>query len=99
MLADVKQVLERELNSTLKTFAEWHTLSSKVMASVVAHAVGLLKSHMPDLNQELLYEDYQCEYDAERDALVDGAYDAAQHFVSAYDFSMISNQGSLDDQP
>jgi predicted phage tail protein len=82
MLADVKQVLERELNSTLKTFAEWHTLSSKVMASVVAHAVGLLKSHMPDLNQELLYEDYQCEYDAERDARTMQLSTSCRHMTS-----------------
>jgi hypothetical protein len=31
------------------------------MASVMAHAVGLLKSHMPDLDPGLLRVDYRCE--------------------------------------
>lgn len=45
----------------------------------MAHVVGLLKSHVPDLDSELLCEDYRCNTDAERDALVDGAFDATQH--------------------
>jgi hypothetical protein len=75
------------------------TSLSEVMASAVAHAVGLLKSHVPNLDPELLREGYQCETDAEWDVLVDGTFDAAQHFISAYDFSVISDQGRPGDQP
>jgi hypothetical protein len=50
-LADEKQVLEQKLNPARKTFAEWDTSSSKVMASAVAQVVGLLTSHAANLNQ------------------------------------------------
>jgi chromosome segregation ATPase len=51
-LADEKQALEQELNSARKTFAERDTSLSEVMASAVAHVIGLLKSHVPDLDPE-----------------------------------------------
>jgi hypothetical protein len=89
MLADEKLALERELSSIRKMFTEWDTSSSKVMVSAVAHAAGLLKSHMPGLDLELLHEDYRCESDA---------FDAAQHFLSSYGFSMIGDQSSPSDQ-
>jgi uncharacterized protein (DUF3084 family) len=57
-LAEEKRILERELSSTQKMFAERDTSSSKVIASAVAHAVAVLKSHVPDLDLELLHEDY-----------------------------------------
>jgi hypothetical protein len=72
MLADEKQSLERELNSARKTFVDRDTSSSKVMALTMAHMVDQLKSHVPDLDPELFREDYECESDAKRDALVDG---------------------------
>jgi hypothetical protein len=78
-------------------FDERNTSSSEVMASVVAHVVGLLKSHVANLNLELLREDYRCESDAERNVFMDDAYDAAHHFVSSYDFSVISGQSSPGD--
>jgi hypothetical protein len=80
-------------------FAEWDYSSSEVIASSVAHAVALLKSHIPDLDPELLCKDYRCETDAERDALIDGSFDAAQHFVSEYDFSVANDQDSPGAQP
>jgi hypothetical protein len=39
------------------------------------------------------------ETDVERDALVDGAFDAAQYFISEYDFSVANDQGSPGAQP
>jgi hypothetical protein len=97
-LANEKQALERELNSARKTFIERDTSSSKVMVSAVVHTVGLLKSQVPDMDLELLRGDYQCKSDAERDALMDGAYDVTQHFVSSFDFSVIGDQSYSDRQ-
>jgi hypothetical protein len=93
-LADEKQVPEQELSSTQNMFTERDTSSSKLMASAVAQTAGLLKSHVPYLEPELHHEDYRCETNAKQDALIDGAFDAAQHFVSEYDFSVINDQGS-----
>jgi hypothetical protein len=93
-LAEQKWVLEQELSSTRKMFAECDT-SSEVIASAVAHIVALLKSHAPDLDPEILHKEYQCKTDANRDALIEGAFYAAQHFVSEYDFSMANDQDSL----
>jgi uncharacterized protein (DUF3084 family) len=68
-LAEEKQILEQELKSTRKMFAEWDFSSSKVISSAVAHAVALLKSYTSDLDLELFCKEYQCKDDAERDAL------------------------------
>jgi hypothetical protein len=69
------------------------------MASVVVQTVGLLKSHVLDLDSELLREDYQCETDVEQEVLIYDAFDAPQQFMSAYDFLVINDQGSPSDQP
>jgi hypothetical protein len=57
-LANEKCVLEQELSSTRKMFVERDTSSSKGMALAMAHSVGLLRSHVPDLDPKLLHEDY-----------------------------------------
>jgi hypothetical protein len=51
----------------------------------VANAVALLKSHLPDLDVELLCKDFAVD-EAEREALTSGAYDVAHEFASSYDF-------------
>jgi hypothetical protein len=98
MLADEKQALEQDRSSVQKMFTERDTSSSEVMALAVAHTVGLLKSYVPDLDLELLHKEYQCETDAERDVLVDGTFDASQHFMFSYDFSMICDHSSPGNQ-
>jgi hypothetical protein len=55
---------------------------------VVAHAMALAKSHMPDFDGEILQRDFPIN-DEERDALVDSVYDTAQYFASQYDFSIL----------
>jgi hypothetical protein len=52
---------------------------------VVANAVALMKNHMPDLDMEILHKDFIVD-DAERETLVNNAYDATHDFVSLYDF-------------
>jgi hypothetical protein len=42
----------------------------------VAHAVALVKSHMPNFDAEIVRRDFSIN-DEERDALVDNVYDIA----------------------
>jgi hypothetical protein len=56
--------------------------------SAVAHTVALFKNHLSDLNMEILRQDFTVD-DAEREALVFSAFDAAQDFVSSYDFTSL----------
>jgi hypothetical protein len=63
--------------------------SSVLMISMaVANAMALLKSHLPDLDVELLHKDFVVD-EADREALTSGAYDAAHEFTSSYDFSSL----------
>jgi hypothetical protein len=66
--------------------------SSAVISFAVAHVVVLLKSHVPDLDTELLHRDFPFADDEERDALIDSVYDTAQYFMSQYDFSVVHDQ-------
>jgi hypothetical protein len=67
-----------------------HEDSSVMMIlRAVANAMALLKSHLPDLNVELLRKDFMLD-EAEREALTSGAYDAAHEFASSYDFSKLA---------
>jgi hypothetical protein len=59
-----------------------------MISSVVAHTTTLFKNHLPDLNMEILRHDFTMD-DAEREALVSSAFDAAQDFVSSYDFTSL----------
>jgi hypothetical protein len=62
--------------------------ANMMISSVVAHTVALFKNHLPDLNMEILRQDFTVD-DAEREALVSSAFDAAQDFVSSYDFTSL----------
>jgi chromosome segregation ATPase len=65
---------------------EWST--NIMISSVVAHTAALFKNYLPDLNIEILRQDFTMD-DAEREALVSSAFDAAQDFVSSYDFTSL----------
>jgi hypothetical protein len=80
------------LKSTRKTLSEHRYSSSTVISLTVAHAVALLKSHVLDLDTELLHKDFPFADDEERDALIESIYDTAQHFMSQYDFSVVNDQ-------
>jgi hypothetical protein len=54
----------------------------------VAHVTVLFKNHLPDLNLELLRQDFTMN-DAKRETLVSGVFDVAQDFVSSYDFASL----------
>jgi uncharacterized tellurite resistance protein B-like protein len=59
-----------------------------IISSVMAHTAALFKNHLPDLNMEILRQDFTVD-EAEREALISSAFDAAQDFVSSYDFTSL----------
>jgi hypothetical protein len=62
--------------------------ANMMISSAMAHTAALFKNHLSDLNMEILRQDFTVD-DAEREALVSGAFDAAQDFVSSYDFTSL----------
>jgi hypothetical protein len=60
-----------------------------LISSAVTHAAVLFKNHLPDLNMEFLHQDITVD-DAERKTLVSNAFDAAQDFISSYDFTSLA---------
>jgi hypothetical protein len=62
--------------------------SSAVISLAVANAMVLVKNHMPEFDTKILSKDFTVD-DAGLQALVDSAYDTAQHFVSLYNFSVL----------
>jgi hypothetical protein len=66
-----------------------------MISSAVAHAAALFKNHLPNLNMELLRQDFTVD-DVEHETLVSSAFDAAQDFVSSYDFTSISESNDND---
>jgi hypothetical protein len=66
-----------------------------MISSAVAHAAALFKNHLPDMNIELLRQDFTMN-DAERETLVSSAFDAAQDFVSSYDFTSLAESDDND---
>jgi hypothetical protein len=78
-----------ELKTARKTLSKCEASSSAVIASAVANAATLFKSHTPGLDVEILRKDFPID-DAEREALAHNAYDVAHDFVSLYDFSSLA---------
>jgi hypothetical protein len=63
--------------------------SANIMISLaVTHTASLFKNHLPDLNMEILCQNFTVD-EAERVALVSNTFDAAQDFVSSYDFTSL----------
>jgi hypothetical protein len=62
--------------------------ANMMISSAVAHTAALFKNHLPDLNMEILHQDFTVD-DAEGEALVSSAFNAAQEFVSSYDFTSL----------
>jgi hypothetical protein len=76
------------LESAQQALAKREGSANIMIYSVVAHTAALFKNHLPDLNMEILRQDFTVD-DAEREALVSSAFDAAQNFVSLYDFTSL----------
>jgi hypothetical protein len=88
-LKDEKKAKEQLLATAQMTLSKQDFTSLAVSSSEVAHAVALVKSHMPDFDAEILRRDFPIN-DEERDALVDSVYNTALYFVSQYDFSVLA---------
>jgi chromosome segregation ATPase len=83
------------LDSARKTASKRGDSFNMMISSVVAHATVLFKNHLPDLNMELLRQDFTMD-DAECETLVSSAFDAAQDFVSSYDFTSLTESDDND---
>jgi hypothetical protein len=88
ILDNEKKAQEHLLESTQKALSKWGFSSSTVISSAVAHAMALVKNHMPDFDAEIHWRDFSID-DVEWDALVDSVYDTVHYFVSQYDFSVL----------
>ncbi|WP_428037104.1 hypothetical protein, partial [Amphritea sp.] len=70
--------------------------SSILMISmVVANAMALLKSHLSDLDVELLRKDFVVD-EAHHEVLASGTYDVAHKFASSYDFPSLAESEDND---
>jgi chromosome segregation ATPase len=83
-LKNQRQLLE----SAQKTLSKHESSFNMMISSAVAHAAALFKNHFLDLNMELLRKDFTVD-DAECETLVSSSFDAAQDFVSSYDFASL----------
>jgi hypothetical protein len=62
-----------------------------MISSAVANAMALLKSYLPDLDVEFLRKHFAVD-EAEREALINGTYDATHEFTSSYDLSSLAHR-------
>jgi hypothetical protein len=76
------------LESTQQALAKREGSANIMISSAVAHTAALFKNHLPNLNMEILRQDFTVD-DAERETLVSSAFDAAQDFISSYDFTSL----------
>jgi chromosome segregation ATPase len=83
-LKNQRQLLE----SAWKTSSKRESSFNMMISLLVAHAAALFKKHLPNLNMELLRQDFTVD-DAERETIVSSTFDAAQDFVSLYDFASL----------
>jgi hypothetical protein len=90
-LKNQRQLLE----SAWKTSSKRENSFNMMISSAVAHAAALFKNHLPILNMELLRQDFTVD-DVERETLVSSAFDAAQDFVSSYDFTSLAESDDND---
>jgi chromosome segregation ATPase len=90
-LKNQRQLLE----SVQKNLSKRKSSFNMIISSVVTHAAVLFKNHLPGLNLELLRQDFTVD-DAEHETLVSSAFDAAQDFVSSYDFATFAESDDND---
>jgi hypothetical protein len=76
------------LESAQQALAKRKGSANMMISSAVAHTAALFNNHLPDLNMDILRQDFTVD-DAEREALVSSALDATQDFVSSYDFTSL----------
>jgi hypothetical protein len=90
-LKNQKQMLE----SAQKIASKLEDSFNMMISSAVAHAAALFKNHLPDLNMELLRQDFTVDH-AECKTLVSSAFDATQDFTTSYDFTSLAKSDDND---
>jgi hypothetical protein len=90
-LKNQRQLLE----SARKTSSKHESSFNMMISSAVVHAATLFKNHLPDLNMKLLRQDFTVD-DAKRETLVSSVFDAAQDFISSYDFTSLAESDDND---
>jgi hypothetical protein len=83
------------LETTWQALSKHEDSSVLMILMAMANAMALLKSHLPNLDVELLRKDFVVD-EAEHEALTNGAYDAAHEFTSSYDFSSLAKSEDND---
>jgi hypothetical protein len=83
------------LESTRTTSSKCESSFNMIIFSAVTHSAALFKNHLPDMNMELLRQDFTVD-NAERETFVSSAFDAAQDFVSSYDFTSLAESDDND---
>jgi hypothetical protein len=83
------------LESAQQAMAKREGSANIMISSAVAHTAALFKNHLLDLNMKILRQDFTVD-DAEHEALVSNAFDAAQDFVSSYDFTSLFESDNND---
>jgi hypothetical protein len=83
------------LESAWKTSSKHKNSFNMMIFLTVAHAATLFKNHLPNLNMELLHQDFIVN-NAECETLVSSAFDAAQDFLSSYDFTSLAESDDND---
>jgi hypothetical protein len=84
-----KNTQELLLKSAQRALSRHEDSSVQIILTAVANAMALLKSHLSDLDVQILYKDFTVD-ETECEALTTGAYDTAHEFASSYDFSWLS---------
>jgi hypothetical protein len=77
------------LETTRQALSKREDSSVLMISTAVANAMAVLKSHLPNLDVELLRKDFEVD-EAEREALTNGTYDTAHEFASSYHFSSLA---------
>jgi hypothetical protein len=85
------------LESAQKTSSKRKSSFNMMISSAVAHDATLFKNHLPGLNIEFLRQDFTVD-DAEGETLVSSAFNAAQDFVSSYDFASLVESNDNNNQ-
>jgi hypothetical protein len=83
------------LKSAQQALSKREDSSVLMIPTTVANAMALLKSHLANLDMELLYKDFVVD-EVECEALTNGAYDVAHKFASSYDFSSLAKSEDND---
>jgi chromosome segregation ATPase len=83
------------LESARKTSSKRESSFNMMIFSAVAHAAALFKNHLPNLNLELLHQNFTVD-DAEHETLVSNAFDTTHDFISSYDFTSLAESDDND---